>query len=141
MTRLFRALSSLCAFAVAAAALGTGRSGGDTKRVAAGTWGAAGIAMEVTASGARIEYDCAHATIDEPIHVDADGRFDVKGRHFREHGGPVHEGEDSNGQPVRYTGQVAGDTMTLAVTPDGSDTAISSHTLVRGKTGRLHKCL
>ena len=141
MARLFGALSPWCALAVAAAALGTGPSGADTKRVAAGTWGAAGIAMEVTASGARIEYDCAHATIDETILLDAAGRFDVKGRHFREHGGPVREGEDSNGQPVRYTGQVTGDTMTLTIMPEGSDSAISSHTLVRGKTGRLHKCL
>lgn len=141
MTRLFRALSSLCALAVAAAALGAGPSGGDTKRVAAGAWGAAGIAMDITASGARIEYDCAHGTITEPLVLDADGRFDVKGRHSREHGGPVREGEDSNGQPVRYTGQVTGDTMTLTVMPEGSDTAISSHTLVRGKTGRIHKCM
>ena len=141
MTRLFRALSSLCALAVAAAALGAGPSGGDTKRVAAGAWGAAGIAMDITASGARIEYDCAHGTITEPLVLDADGRFDVKGRHSREHGGPVREGEDSNGQPVRYTGQVTGDTMTLTVMPEGSDTAISSHTLVRGKAGRIHKCM
>jgi hypothetical protein len=141
MARLFGAFSPWCALAVAAATLGPGPSGGDTKRVAAGTWGATGIAMEVTASGARIEYDCAHGTISEPLVLDADGRFNVKGRHFREHGGPVREGEDSNGQPVRYTGQVTGDTMTLTVTPEGSDTAISSHTLVRGKTGRLHKCL
>jgi hypothetical protein len=97
--------------------------------------------MEVTESGARIEYDCARGTISEPLLLDAQGRFDVKGRHFREHGGPVREGEESNGQPVRYTGQVTGDTMTLAVTPEGSDTAITSHTLARGKTGRLRKCL
>ena len=141
MTRLFEAFSPLCALAVAAATLGPGASGGDTRRVAPGTWGANGIAMEVTESGARIEYDCAHGTITGPLVLDAEGRFAVKGRHFQEHGGPVRDGEDSNGQPVRYTGQVTGDTMTLAVTPEASDTAISSHTLVRGKTGRLHKCL
>jgi hypothetical protein len=141
MTRLFAALSAWCALAVAAATLGPGASGGDTNRIAPGTWGANGIAMEVTASGARIEYDCAHGTIGGPILLDAEGRFDVRGRHFREHGGPVRDGEESNGQPVRYTGQVTGDTMTLTVTPESSDTAISSHTLVHGKTGRLHKCL
>jgi len=117
----------------------SGSAGG--KSVPAGSWGANGIAMEVTESGARIEYDCARGTIDGPLVLDADGRFDVRGRHFREHGGPVREGEDSSGQPVRYTGRVTGDTMTLTVTPEGTDTAISSHTLVRGKTGRLHKCL
>ena len=141
MTGLFAALSRLCALAVAAATLVPGSSGGDTKRVDPGTWGANGIALEVTASGARIEYDCAHGTIPGPILLDADGRFDVEGRHFREHGGPIREGEDSSGQSVRYAGRVTGDTMTLAVRPEGSDAAIGSHTLVRGKTGRIHKCL
>jgi len=139
MTGLFAALSPLCALAVAVT-LGPANSGAETRRVDPGIWGANGIALEVTASGARIEYDCAHGTIPGPILLDADGRFDVEGRHFREHGGPIREGEDSDGQPVRYTGRVAGDAMTLAVTPAGSDAAISSHTLVRGKTGRLHKC-
>ena len=116
-------------------------AGGGTKKVAAGSWGASGIAMEVAESGATIEYDCARGTISGPLVLDADGRFDVKGRHFREHGGPVREGEESNGQPVRYTGQVSGDTMTLEVKPEGSDTAIGSHTLVHGRSGRIRKCL
>ena len=122
-------------------ALCASSGGAGPKRVSAGQWGATGIAMEVTESGAQIEYDCARGTISGPLVLDAEGRFDVKGRHFREHGGPVREGEESNGQPVRYTGQVTGDTMTLEVKPEGSDTPISSHTLVRGKTGRVRKCL
>jgi hypothetical protein len=141
MNRPLAALSAWCALAAAAATLGSGPSGGDAKRIAAGTWGATGIAMEVTESGAGIEYDCAHGTIDQPLLLDADGRFNVKGHHFPEHAGPIRDGEGAGGQPVRYTGQVTGDTMTLAVTPEGGDTAISSHTLVRGKTGRIRKCL
>ena len=58
-----------------------------------------------------------------------------------EHGGPIREGEESRGQPVRYTGQVTGDTMTLTVTPEGSDSSMGSYKLARGKTGRIHKCL
>ncbi len=141
MSRTFAAFLTACALAAAAAALGPGPSGGETKRVAAGQWGAMGVGMEVTESGARIEYDCAHGTIDEPLVLDADGRFDVKGLHFREHGGPIREGEESKGMPVRYVGQVTGDTMALSVKPEGSDTPIGNHQLVRGKTGRIHKCL
>jgi hypothetical protein len=97
--------------------------------------------MDVTETGARIEYDCAHGTIGEPLLLDADGRFDVKGLHFREHGGPVREGEETRGDPVRYTGQVTGENMTLTVRPEGTDKPADSHTLVRGKTGRIRKCL
>jgi hypothetical protein len=135
-------LSSLCAFALAAASLALGPPGaGETKRAQAGPWGALGIAMDVTESGARIEFDCAHGTLGEPILLDSDGRFDVKGLHFREHGGPIREGEESKGAPVRYVGQVTGDTMMLTIKPEGSDTAIGSYKLVHGKTGRIRKCL
>ena len=137
----FAALSTLCAFAVACATLGIGPPGGNTKRVSAGNWGATGIAMEVTESGARIEYDCAHGTIDQPLVLDAEGRLDVKGLHFREHGGPVREGEESSGVPVRYVGQVTGDTLTLTVKPEGSDSPIGNYQLVRGRMGRIRKCL
>jgi hypothetical protein len=134
-------LSSLCAFALAAASLALGPSRGDTKRAQAGPWGAMGIAMEVTESGARIEFDCAHGTISEPVLLDSEGRFAVKGLHFREHGGPIREGEGSKGEPVHYVGQVTGDSMTLTIKSEGSDRAIGSYTLVHGKAGRIHKCL
>jgi len=97
--------------------------------------------MEVTESGARIELDCAHGTISEPILLDSEGRLDVKGLHFREHGGPIREGEESRGEPVRYAGQVTGDTMTLTIKSEGSDTAIGTYKLVHGKAGRIRKCL
>jgi hypothetical protein len=139
MSGTLAALLPLCAFA--AATLGLGPPGGEAKRVSAGQWGAMGIAMEVTESGARIEYDCAHGTIDQPLVLDAEGRLDVKGLHYLEHGGPVRQDEESRGVPVRYVGQVTGDTLTLTVKPDGSDAPIGNYQLVRGKTGRIHKCL
>ncbi len=141
MNSPFASLSGLCAFTLAAATLAVGPSGGDMKRAQTGPWGALGIAMEVTQSGARIEFDCAHGTISESILLDSEGRFDVKGLHFREHGGPIREGEESRGEPVRYAGQVTGDTMTLTIKSEGSDTAIGTYKLVHGKAGRIRKCL
>ncbi len=137
---IFSLVLGTSSFLLGATCSGAAASG-ESRRVAAGSWGAMGIAMTVTETGARIEYDCAHGAISEPLLLDADGRFDVKGLHFREHGGPVREGEESRGDPVRYTGQVTGENMDLTVKPEGSDTPIGSHTLVRGKTGRIHKCL
>jgi len=111
------------------------------QRVSAGTWGGTGIALEVTEAGGTLEYDCAHGTISEPILLDGEGRFDVKGAHYREHGGPVRDGETANGQPVRYTGQVRDEEMTLTVRPEGRDEVIGNYTLVRGRPGRVRKCL
>jgi hypothetical protein len=114
---------------------------GQSRRVAAGSWGGMGIGMVITGTGARIEYDCAHGTISEPLRLGADGRFDVRGLHFPEHGGPVREGEEPRGRPVRYTGHVTGENMTLTVRHEESDTPAGSYKLVRGKTGRIRKCL
>ena len=114
---------------------------GSSRRASSGSWGATGIHLEVTDSGGILEYDCAHGTISEPLVLDSDGRFDVKGRHFREHGGPVRDGERNEGVAVRYAGRVVGDTMTLTVRPEGGDEPIGNYTLTRGNTGRLRKCL
>ena len=125
--------------------LGATRSGvaarGESRRVAAGSWGGIGIGMVVTGTGARIEYDCAHGTIGEPLLLDADGRFEVKGLHFREHGGPVREGEEERGEPVRYTGRVTGENMTLTVARAEGEEPAGTYELVFGKIGRVRKCL
>lgn len=126
--------------AALAALLWPARAGSESKSNPARAWGGTGIALEVTAGGGRVEYDCAHGTIDQPLVFDRRGRFDVPGMHFPEHGGPVREGEEAKGQAVRYTGQVTGDTMRLTVKlPDGK--VLGPYTLVRGRAGRIHKCL
>ena len=132
--------ASLLGFLTAAACV-SAAPGDSSRRASPGPWGATGIALEVTDSGATVEYDCAHGSISEPLVLDSEGRFNAKGLHFREHGGPVRDDEKQNGQPVRYNGQVTGDTMTLTVRPEDSDAPIGTYTLARGKPGRLRKCL
>ena len=103
-----------------------------------GVWGGQHIRFEVTDGGARIEYDCAHGTVEGKILVDSAGRFNVAGAHYREHGGPMREGEGSSGQPVRFTGRVGGSLMSLTVTR-GRET-IGTYTLTRDSEGRVFKC-
>src|SRR6516164_3286449 len=86
-------------------------TGTDPGRVAVGTWGGDHIRMDVVPSGAAIEYDCAHGTIDEPIVPDGGGRISVGGTHTFEHGGPVRIGEPEDRHPARYDGRVVGDTL------------------------------
>ena len=104
-----------------------------------GVWGGQHIRFEATENGANIEYDCAHGTVEGKILVDAAGRFSVAGTHYREHAGPVREGEESGGRPVRLTGRVGGSIMTLTVT-SGRET-IGTYTLTRDSEGRIVKCL
>jgi hypothetical protein len=106
-----------------------------------GLWGGAGIRLQVTKDGAEIEYDCAHGRISEPIRLDAEGRFQVKGKHLRDRPGPVRLGETRNAQAASYEGNVKDQTMTLEVTLTAKTESIGSFTLKRGVEGRLRKCL
>ena len=108
-------------------------------RVATGTWSGPNISLEVTESGARVEFVCAHGTMDEPL-ILKDGRFTVPGTFVRERGGPTREGESEKGTPVKYRGEFDGErlTLTFSVAGDGSDAETFS--LTRGTQGRLIKC-
>lgn len=106
-----------------------------------GMWGGAHLGMDIIENGARLDYDCANGTIDEPIILDQDGKFDVKGLLVKEHGGPIRIGEQTDGEPARYTGQVRGDTLTLTVVLTKTNETIGTFTLTRGKAARLTKCM
>ena len=110
------------------------------RRIAQGAWGGQHITMQVSESSATIEYDCAHGQINGPMVTDRHGRFDLKGTHSPEHGGPVRDNEQSAGQPARYTGWTDGKKMTLTVTLIGQKEAIGTFNLTRGAEGRIFKC-
>lgn len=107
-------------------------------RVPQGVWGGEGIAVNVTTTGAAVEYNCAHGTMIGPLTLDALKRFDVMGTHTRE-GGPERE-EPPAAARARYTGQVDCERMTLTPTLTQNNQALGSFTLLRGQAGRLRKC-
>jgi len=105
-----------------------------------GVWGGQHISFEVSSNGTKIEYDCAHATIDRPIVLDQQGRFSVSGRQFQERGGPVRQGEQT-GYAVTFSGEVKGKTMTLTVQNSSTKEDLGTFTLVHGARPKLVKCL
>ena len=105
-----------------------------------GTWGGEDISLEVTASGGQVEYDCAHGTIDQKIVPDARGRFDLRGTHVREHGGPVRRDETPDSHPARFTGEIKDNTMTLTVTQSDTKETVGTFSLVYGQQPHLMKC-
>jgi hypothetical protein len=109
--------------------------------VLTGMWGGQHMRLEVSSKGARIEYDCAHGTIDQPMTLDSSGYFDVRGIHVTERGGPVREGERSDALAARYTGRIQDQTMTITVILTESKEIAGTFTLGYGKAPRLKKCL
>ena len=106
--------------------------------VATGTWGGDHMSLEVTDKGAQADFDCAHGSIDEPVALDSDGRFDAKGSYARE--GPGPQGEDQKGRPARYAGRVRGSTMTATISLTENGETVGPFTLTRGKTPKITKC-
>jgi hypothetical protein len=109
---------------------------GETK----GTWGGEHIALEVTEDGGRVEYDCAHGTIDQRIVTDAEGCFELRGTHVRERGGPVRRDDPVDSHPAIYKGRIEGDTMTLTVEESDTGESVGTFTLKLGREPHVVKC-
>ena len=103
-------------------------------------WGGDHVEMEVTASDARLEFDCAHGTIDEPLRPDSKGVYQAKGTYTPERSGPSRDGNASRTAKVTYAGTIAGDAMTLRIGADGQDTPSTTYQLTRDRRGNVRKC-
>jgi hypothetical protein len=102
-------------------------------------WGGDHVEMEVTGAGARLEFDCAHGTIDEALRVDGKGAFQAKGTFTPERSGPSRDGDASRPARATYAGTITDDTMTLRIVVDGQDRD-STYLLVRDRPGSVRKC-
>ena len=116
------------------------KSANKTQRVAVGTWGGMHIIVTVTDEGASLVMDCARGTINEPLEIDANGRFDVGGLFMAETPGPAVQGEESR-RKVRYQGVVKSDSMELTIAATGRDEKLGSFNLTHGKLGKIRRCL
>lgn len=108
------------------------------RHISMGVWGGQHISMKVGPKSATIEYDCADGVIDGPLVVDADGTFNLHGKHHMQHGGPIRADESNEGQPATYTGSIKGNEMTLTLKL--GDDEPQTFTLEKGKEGELFKC-
>lgn len=91
------------------------------------------------ASGASLQFDCAHGAIAGRLALGAGGAFDLAGNFVREHGGPIRKNEVEDRRPARYTGRISGKTMTITVELSG-EPAVGPFTLELGNPGRIVRC-
>ena len=106
-----------------------------------GVWGGEHINARVTETGVEFEFDCAHGSIPTRVVLDAQGRFNVRGRFKAERGGPVQRDEASNDRAVQYVGTVKEKEMTLTISDSNTKEVIDTFTLRYGSEGRIRKCL
>ncbi len=106
----------------------------------AGNWGGQHISLEVTPTGGKLEFDCAHGEISSKIVLDKQRRFSISGTYVEEHGGPTRESSLPQNIAVVYAGQVSGDTMKLTVKRKDTKKVIGTFTLKRGEEAFIVKC-
>lgn len=111
-----------------------------SNEMAKGIWGGLHINLEVTDTGATIDYDCAHGSIEGKVVVDREGKFEAKGFHVREGPGPIRVGREPKGQPAIYSGTTDGKNLELTVKLADSEEVIGTFNLTKGQTGRVRKC-
>jgi hypothetical protein len=102
-------------------------------------WGGDHVRMDVTTSGAELEFDCATGTITDAL-PETEGTFSLKGTFTPERGGPARDGDTSRTVDANYSGTIKNDTMTLRVVVGAKDQEAAKYVLVRGREGRLMKC-
>ena len=139
MTRLARG-DSLALGALLMVLAGCSTTTGPDAVIMAGSWGGDHAVLDITATSASIEFDCAHGTLPVPLTLNR-GTFDVTGDFVQEHGGPIRSDETVDRQPARYSGTVSGNTMTLLVRLTATGQDLGTYMLTRGVSGRVFKCL
>ncbi|MFL6285342.1 MAG: hypothetical protein ACJ74Q_19570 [Pyrinomonadaceae bacterium] len=109
-------------------------------RVANGVWGGPNVHIEVTEGGAQIRFACAHGSIEGPVTLDSEGRFNAKGTFTSEGMGPRNEDNPPPSGPAVYTGVVQDKKMTLTVTVEADNNARGTYELTRGQNGSVRRC-
>ena len=106
-----------------------------------GTWGGEHVSLTVSTTGASLEFDCAHGTVDETPVLDAQGQFNLRGVYVREHGGPIRDGEPQDSHPALYVGQLEGSRVTMSIRLTDEGMQIGPYAAQLGQQPRLFKCL
>ena len=105
-----------------------------------GTFGGDRVNATFTATGARLDFDCAVAEIDGAVLPDGDGRFVARGRYLADHAGPITDDAAPQAVAAVLEGRIAGDTLRLELKVSG-ETTPRSLTLVRGQRVKIVRCL
>jgi hypothetical protein len=110
------------------------------KTVQSETWGGEHVRIQFNDDKARVDFDCAHGTITDPLKTDSEGRFALNGTYVREGRGPIRLNMPRVSQPARYSGTIKGEEMSLSVTLNNNSQEIGTFTLRRGSEGLIRKC-
>jgi hypothetical protein len=106
-----------------------------------GNWGGEHLAINVSATGMHIEFDCAHASFEGPISV-VNGAFEAPGTFVRETGVQMDPELAPQGQPAVINGKVNGATLTITITVNGDRASqVGPLNATKDQTPVIRKCM
>ncbi len=105
-----------------------------------GLWGGEHFRMTVSDDKASFELDCANGEIRGPLRFNKNGTFAFEGTLTKQGPGPIRVGREPRPTPVRFTGKIKGDTMTIAVINRDTQRSEGNYVLTKGREVRLHRC-
>jgi hypothetical protein len=112
----------------------------EKRLVATGKWGGPNVQLDVTEDGAQLRFSCATGKIEQPLTLDAEGRFSAKGTFVAEGMGPTREDDPPKSRAAVYSGAVRDKLMTLTVTVADSKDEGGTFELTQGEPGRIRRC-
>ena len=112
----------------------------EQRRVATGQWGGQNVQLDVTEDGAQLRFSCARGKIEQPLTLDAEGRFSAKGTFVAQGMGPTREDDPPKSRAAVYSGAVRDNLMTLTVTVADSKEEGGTFELTQGKPGHIRRC-
>ena len=112
----------------------------EKRLVANGKWGGQNVQMDVTEDGAQLRFSCARGNTEQPLTLDAEGRFYAKGTFVAQGMGPLREDDPPKSRPAVYSGVVHDKAMTLTVTVTDSKEEGGTFELTEGEPGHIRRC-
>lgn len=112
----------------------------EKRLVAAGKWGGQNVELDVTEVGARLRFSCARGSVEQPLTLDTEGRFNAKGTFVAEGMGPVREDDPPKSRPAVYSGVVRDRVMTLTLSVTDAKDEGGTFELTQGEPGRVRRC-
>ncbi len=106
-----------------------------------GNWGGKHIGLEITDSGATIEFDCARAVVEKPIIADQNGHFSIIAIYTQQSGGPVRQNSIDPSYRVKISGQILNKKMTLIIKRQSNNKSLGTFKLNYGAEPFLVRCL
>lgn len=109
-------------------------------RVAAGKWGGQNVQLDVTEDGVSIRFSCAQGSVEQPLTLDAEGRFTAEGTFVAGGMGPSREDDPPKSRPAVYSGVVRDKVMTLTVNVPDAKGEGGTFELTQGEPGHIRRC-